>query len=95
MSGPTPEQIEEWRKQATALHKFSPERAARHAFALAYAAGVEQGKAEQRETDAAIAERHFIYGHSVAGPGFAAACAAKIRAADPAGGACAQQEAKG
>ena len=52
MSGPTPEQIEEWRKQATALHKFSPERAARHAFALAYAAGVEQGKAEQRERDA-------------------------------------------
>jgi hypothetical protein len=32
------------------------------------------------ERAAKVAEQHFIYGHAVAGPGFAAKCAAKIRA---------------
>jgi hypothetical protein len=35
--------------------------------------------AAERERAAQIAERHYIPGHSVAGPGFAADCAAAIR----------------
>jgi hypothetical protein len=37
-------------------------------------------RAEERERCAKIAERHYIAGHSVAGPAFAAICAAAIRA---------------
>ena len=35
---------------------------------------------EAYERAAMIAEQHFIYGHAVAGPSFAAKCAKKIRA---------------
>ena len=45
-------------------------------FAMAQ---VEAAVEEQRESDAKIAERHFIPGHSVAGLGFAKMCADKIR----------------
>lgn len=34
----------------------------------------------EREECAKLADAHFIYGHSVAGPGYAAILAAKIRA---------------
>lgn len=43
-------------------------------------AAMEQVRAAEREECAKLAAGHFVYGHSVAGPGFAAKLAAKIRA---------------
>lgn len=40
---------------------------------------IAQAQREAIEEAAKIAEGHFIFGHSVAGPGFAAKCAAAIR----------------
>jgi hypothetical protein len=46
------------------------------------ASAIEQAVREEREACARIAEEHYIPGHTVAGPAFAAACAKAIRARD-------------
>lgn len=47
---------------------------------VAVRAAFERTRADALEEAAKIAERHYIPGHSVAGPHFAARCASAIRA---------------